>query len=206
MHTFPDMKPLSFQSMFACLSLAALFAPRAPAEGAPMTPLLLDDFRTGISSLGTRWEGFSDRVMGGISDLRLGIEGDAEGPYMALTGEVRLENRGGFIQARLLLKEGRSSHYDGSKHQGIRLIARGAGDGYYIFLRTTSMVFPWAFYRAPVPVTEEWSEIRIPWSAFVKGDFGAAFPLDVRKLRSLAVTAYKKAFRARLHVREIGFY
>ncbi len=171
-----------------------------------MTPLLLDDFRTGVSSLGTRWEGFSDRVMGGISDLRLGIEGDAEAPYMALTGDVRLENRGGFIQARLLLKEGKSSHYDGSKHRGIRLIARGAGDSYYIFLRTTSMVFPWAFYMAPIPVSEEWSEILIPWSAFEKGDFGAAFPLDVRRLRSLAVTAYKKAFRARLHVKEIGFY
>ncbi|NLJ45458.1 MAG: NADH ubiquinone oxidoreductase [Treponema sp.] len=171
-----------------------------------MTPFLLDDFRTGVSALGTRWEGFSDRVMGGISDLRLGIEADSEGPYMALSGDVRLENRGGFIQARLLLKEGTSSHYDGSKHQGIRMVARGDGDGYYVFLRTTSMVFPWAFFMAPIPVTEEWSEVRIPWSAFKKGDFGAAFPLDVRKLRSLAVTAYKKAFRARLQVREIGFY
>lgn len=171
-----------------------------------MSEILLDDFRTGVSSLGTRWEGFSDRVMGGISDLRLGIEADSEGPYLALTGDVRLENRGGFIQARLLLKEGKTSRYDGSRHRGIRLTARGSGDGYYIFLRTTSMVFPWAFYMAPIPVTEEWTEIRIPWSAFEKGDFGAAFPLDVSKLKSLAVTAYKKAFRARLHLREIGFY
>lgn len=200
------MKPQTFYPTLACLALAALFAPRAAAEGAYMPPVLLDDFRTGVSSLGTRWEGFSDRVMGGISDLRLGIEADSEGPYLALTGDVRLENRGGFIQARLLLKEGTSSRYDGSRHQGIRLIARGTGDGYYIFLRTTTMVFPWAFYMAPIPVTEEWTEIRIPWSAFEKGDFGAAFPLDVSKLKSLAVTAYKKAFRARLHVREIGFY
>ena len=59
---------------------------------------------------------------------------------------------------------------------------------------------------APIPVTEEWTEVRIPWADFSKGDFGAAFSMDVRKLKSLAVSAYKKAFRARLHVREIGFY
>lgn len=194
------------QVMVASIFLAAMTTTSSYAGGAQMTPLLLDDFRTGVSSLGTGWEGFTDRVMGGISDLRLGIERDEDGPYMALAGDVRLENRGGFIQARLMLKDGPRAHFDGSGYRGIRLLARGKGEGYYIFLRTTSMVFPWAFYMAPIPVLDEWTEIRIPWSAFVKGDFGAAFTLDVRKLRSLAVTAYKKAFSAELHIREIGFF
>ena len=171
-----------------------------------MESLLLDDFSSDVSTHGTRWEGFSDQVMGGKSELKLGIESEGGVRYLALSGNVSLENRGGFIQARLLLREGSRSHFDGSGYSGIRLIARGTGDGYYIFLRTTATVFPWAFYMAPIEVTEEWREIRIPWSVFGKGDFGAAFNMDVRKLKSVAVSAYKKEFQARLHVREIGLY
>ena len=79
--------------------------------------LLIDDFtdRDGLSSFGTRWNGFTDRVMGGRSDMQAGVvETDdgvrrnrrCSGPALRMRGSVRLDNNGGFIQVRLPLETG----------------------------------------------------------------------------------------------------
>ncbi|HRP88362.1 MAG TPA: CIA30 family protein, partial [Gammaproteobacteria bacterium] len=82
-------------------------------------PLLLDDFHRddGIAVLGTRWEGFTDRVMGGRSDMQVGYRDTDVGRVLQMRGQVRLENRGGFIQARLPLATGGGS-IDASEWQG----------------------------------------------------------------------------------------
>jgi hypothetical protein len=59
---------------------------------------------------------------------------------------------------------------------------------------------------APVPVTEAWTEMSIPWDRFRKGDFGSFFGLNLKQLSSIAVVAYKKEFAAALDVREISLY
>jgi hypothetical protein len=66
------------------------------AQGGAM---LIDDFTDEglVSKLGTRWRGVSDRVMGGVSEASVShvvIDGR---PSLRLTGDVRLENNGGFI-------------------------------------------------------------------------------------------------------------
>lgn len=168
--------------------------------------LLIDDFSSDKSNLGTSWEGFTDRVMGGISDMQVRKASEEGRPFLRMSGKVSLKNNGGFIQVRLPLREPGKSSYDGSKHTGLRIIARGSGDGYYIFLRTAGNVFPWSFYMAPLSVGIDWSEILIPWTAFGRGDFGAVFDLNVKRLTSLAVVAYKKEFDASIDVREMAFY
>ena len=65
--------------------------------------LLLDDFARDdlISAFGKPWRGFSDRVMGGVSQeviVLFEIDGRR---CLRLTGDVRLENNGGFIQMAL---------------------------------------------------------------------------------------------------------
>lgn len=167
--------------------------------------LLLDDFTSRTaSSFGTAWEGFTDRVMGGISDLQSRLVSDPEGNYLRMEGRVRLENNGGFIQMRLgLEKEGKT--LDARPWAGIRLTARGLPGTYSLHLRTTQNWFPWNFYTARLPVTPEWQEVKIPFSAF-KGDYGAWGEMDLKTLRSLAVVAIGTAFEARLDVQRIGFY
>jgi len=51
--------------------------------------LLIDDFSAEQSALGTRWEGFSDRVMGGRSDLNARIvQPRAVFPWSYFTQEI----------------------------------------------------------------------------------------------------------------------
>jgi hypothetical protein len=193
---------------WALLWIAAfLFSAELMAQTEARVPeLLIDDFSSDISALGTRWEGFTDRVMGGRSDMRVGIEHEDGYPYLSMTGNVSLANNGGFIQARLLLKADSRASFDASRYSGIRLTAKGRGDDYYIFLRTTGNMMPWSFFMARLAVTDSWQEISIPWQSFKKGDFGSFLSLNTSKLTSLAVVAYKKAFDAALDVRRVSFY
>ena len=163
------------------------------------TPLLLDDFRRddGVSALGTRWEGFTDRVMGGRSDMQAGYRDTDAGPALRLSGQVRLENRGGFIQVRLPLADGGGS-FDASAWQGIRITVRGAPGPYYLHLRTRQTWQPWQYFRAPIEVGPEWREQFVPFTAFE----GRATrrSLDPATLRSIAVVAYGEAFEAEIEV------
>lgn len=165
----------------------------------PAQPLLLDDFRTGVSALGTRWEGFTDRVMGGRSDMQVGYRDTDAGRVLRLSGQVRLENRGGFIQARLPLDSGGGS-FDASAWRGIRIKVRGAPGPYYLHLRSRQTWQPWQHFRAPIEVGPEWREQLVPFSAFE----GRATwrSLDPAGLKSIGVVAYGEAFEAEI---EIGY-
>jgi len=167
--------------------------------------LLLDDFSEERSAIDTEWKGFTDRVMGGVSDMSVTRLPGPEGNFLSMQGKVSLENRGGFIQVRLMLKSS-AKPFDGSEYKGIRVKVRGEGSGYYIFLRTTSMILPWKYFAAPVPVTGEWQYVDIPWTAFKPGDYGIAGKLRINRLRSLALVAYGKEFNAKIDLTEIGLY
>ncbi len=162
-------------------------------------PLLLDDFRRddGIAVLGTRWEGFTDRVMGGRSDMQVGYREADIGRVLQMRGQVRLENRGGFIQARLPLATGGGS-IDASTWQGIHIKVRGAPGPYYLHLRTRQTWQPWQHFRAPIEVGPEWREQFVPFTAFE----GRATwrSLDPAALESIGVVAYGAAFEAEIEV------
>ena len=65
---------------------------------------------------------------------------------MQLSGDVRLENNGGFIQAALDLTSVGDT-FDASAFTGIRLVARGNNEQYSVHLRTPDNVQPWQSYR-----------------------------------------------------------
>lgn len=164
-----------------------------------MTPLLIDDFQRddGRSHLGTRWEGITDRVMGGRSDMELGYHESEAGAVLFLRGQVRLENRGGFIQARLPLDPA-GGRFDASAWEGFYIKVRGTPGPYYLHLRTRQNWLPWQHYRAPIEVRAAWQEQFVPFSAFE----GRATwrTLDVSALTSVGVVAYGEAFEAAIEV------
>jgi hypothetical protein len=165
--------------------------------------LLLDDFanREGRSALGTSWQGFTDRVMGGLSDMEAGyIETDA-GSALRMRGTVRLENNGGFVQVRLPLAEGRRA-FDASDATAFVIEAMGAPGPYYLHLRTPDTRRPWAYYRARLDVAGEWRQLVVPMSAFEP--VSTRVPLDRSRLLSLGLVAYGEPFEADLIVRRIG--
>ena len=190
---------------YIVLAVVLLFAVAVNGVTDMIEYFLLDDFSTDRSTLDTEWEGFTDQVMGGVSEMSVVKASDDTGPYVRMRGRVSLDNNGGFIQIRLKL--GRSGNFfDGEPYTGVRVEARGAGEGYYIFLRTADMVFPWKYYAAPIPVSEDWAVLDIPWSAFKPGDYGRSGKLRINKIKSLAVVAYGKEFEAEIDVCEVGLY
>ena len=161
--------------------------------------LLLDEFSSadGRSSLDTRWQGFTDRVMGGISDLSAGYVETDRGAAIRMTGSVRLENNGGFIQLRLPLSASDTS-LDISEFNALRLVARGQPGAYYVHLRTQDNRRPWHYYAAPIEVGPDWQTIVLPLREFQA--HGTRQTLDLTQARSIAVVAYGERFEADIEV------
>ena len=196
------MNPISgvLVAVLAMLPFSGLLA-----EDTAMTDtLLLDDFQRddGLSALGTGWEGLSDRVMGGRSDMQVGYHDSDAGLVLFLRGQVRLENRGGFIQARLPFDPAGGS-FDAIAWQGLRIKVRGVPGPYYLHLRTRQNWQPWQHYRAPIEVEAGWREQFIPFSAF-EGR-ATVRRMDVSALKSVGVVAYGEAFEAEIEVARLEF-
>lgn len=172
----------------------------------PASSVLIDDFSGSLPELGIEWEGFTDQVMGGRSNMSSRIVKDSDEPRLLMQGDVSLRNNGGFIQMRLKLAE-RPSSYDASSHKGIRISVRGKpGDGYYIFLRTRQTRFPWKYFSAPFFITEEWQTIDLEWDKFESGKYGRTGSLKPDQLVSIAITAAFREFSPFLEVRDISFF
>ncbi len=166
--------------------------------------LLVDDFAQAdlVSRLGTPWEGTSDRVMGGISRETLALETLAGRRWLRLTGRVRLENDGGFLQAGLDLAPG-GGPVDLSRFSAVRLLARGNGEAYSCHLRTTDCRRPWQSYRSGFVAPTEPTPVTLPFAAFRPHRVEA--PFDPSRLRRLALVAIGRAFEVDLAVAEVAF-
>jgi hypothetical protein len=166
--------------------------------------LLVDDFARAdlVSRLGTPWEGTSDRVMGGISRETLAREEHGGRRWLRLTGAVRLENEGGFLQVGLDLAPG-GGPVDLGRCSAVRLLVRGNGEAYGCHLRTTDCRRPWQSYRAGFVAPARPTPVVLPFAAFRPHRVEA--PLDPARLRRLALVAIGRAFDADLAVAEVAF-
>ena len=167
--------------------------------------LVVDDFCRNdlISTLGTPWRGFSDQVMGGVSQETMVLTETDGRRCLRLTGDVRLENNGGFIQMALdLAIEGQP--LDALSCAGVLLVARGNGESYGVHLRTPDCLRPWQSYRAGFVAAPEWREIRLPFERFEP--YRLTESLDLRHLRRIGLVAIGRAFHADLAVSAVGLY
>ena len=157
--------------------------------------MIIDDFAASPPTTQGAWRPFSDRVMGGISDAVVAsavIDGRA---CVRLTGDVRLEKNGGFIQmARELAPAGET--FDASGFAAFALTVRGNGETYGCHLRTPDAVRPWQSYRTAFRAGPDWCEVILPFADFVPHRLDA--PLDVRRLRRIGLVAIGRAFAADL--------
>lgn len=149
------------------------------------------------------WRGLSDRVMGGVSRAAVTYE-SIDGRWCArLTGDVRLDNNGGFIQMAMnLAPEGEL--FDASGFHGLVMDVWGNGETYGSHLRTPDARRPWQSYRARFEAGPEWTKIRIPFSHFKPHRLSA--PLDLTRLRRLGLVAIGHAFHADLAVARVALY
>jgi len=167
--------------------------------------MLIDDFSEPgfVSRLGTQWRVVSDRVMGGVSQGALAHDAVDGKPCLRLTGDVRLDNNGGFIQAALdLAPPGQS--LDTSGYSGIRLVVRGNAQQYSLHLRTPDAVRPWQSYRVQFNAGPAWETIDLPFDSFVPYRLDAA--LNTKKLTRMGLVAIGRAFSADLMIANVSFY
>lgn len=175
------------------------------ADPTALPLLILDDFsRADLADVAASgWRGVSDRVMGGISEETLALTEFGGRRCLRLTGIVRLENNGGFVQmARDLAPAG--TPFDAAYWRGVALVVRGNGEHYGVHLRTPACVRPWQSYRAEFLAAPEWREIRLPFEGFRPHRLEPA--LDPGRLRRIGLVAIGRAFAADLAVQKIGFY
>ena len=190
--------------MLLGLGLFALYNYKTTSSHAKGSRLLIDSFDNDFrSNLGTQWRGVSDQVMGGISDVSVVRETIDGRKCLRLSGDVRLDNNGGFIQAALdLAPHGKT--FDARVYTGIRLSVRGNDEDYSVHLRTPDNVRPWQSYRAQFQTDTAWQTIELPFESFAP--YRLQSPLNASRLRRVALVAVGREFRADLAVSEISFY
>lgn len=160
--------------------------------------IVFEDFKTDPSA---RWTFVADTVMGGVSTGNVTFSKEGAASFARLAGTVSTENRGGFIQFRRRLD---APPPEGTK--GIRIVARGNDQRYFVHLRTRGTLLPWQFYQSGFDVTGAWTEIRLPLSSF-KASGRLLRPTPAAgSLTSIGIVAYGRDHQARVDVREIDFY
>ncbi len=189
--------------MIGCFAL--MFLMLFSAGVADTGGLLLDDFSgdNGLSSWGNKWKMFTDRVMGGVSTASYKFAMEDGIRFVHLTGDVSLENNGGFVQVALPLKR-RGKSLDASAYRGVRVKVKGNGETYHVHVRNNRTILPWQYYGAPFATTGQWQTIDIPFTSFkpyrLKKQFSPA------KLKRVAIVATGKKFQADIKIAHIELY
>ena len=166
--------------------------------------LVIDDRRSGDyrASSGSEWRLITDGVMGGVSEGRLSIDTFENQSCLRLTGDVKLDNNGGFVQAALDLSK--DTLQDIQNYTGLTLEVNGNTEQYNIHLRTRDNTFPWQSYRATFSATPEWETLYLPFAEFAP--YRTSKRLDVTRLKRIGVVAIGREFSADLCIGRLGLY
>jgi hypothetical protein len=88
----------------------------------------------------------------------------------------------------------------------LRLVVRGNEQRYFVHLRTSGTILPWQYYQAGFNVTQEWSEVRLPFTDFeASGRLLRAVPRP-GSLKSIGIVAFGRDHKAEVDVRKVSFY
>jgi hypothetical protein len=166
---------------------------------------VLSDFRGDEPDVidGGGWRGFSDRVMGGISNARLGQDTIAGENCIRLVGNVTRESNGGFIQMAMYF--GRNdAELDASAYSGIELMVYGNDEDYNCHVRTADCGWYDDSYRATFFAKPEWQAVRLRWEDFIPNRVTA--PLDTSRINRIAILGWMREFEADIALAEIALY
>lgn len=160
--------------------------------------ILIEDFQIQPE---TRWRFIADTVMGGVSTGQVEFVQEDGDIHAHMTGSVSTENNGGFIQFRMEFLTPLPK-----RTVGLRLVVRGNDQRYFVHLRTSGTVLPWQYYQAGFEVTQEWSEVRLPFTDFkASGRLLRTVPRP-ESLKSVGIVAFGREHEAEIDVREVSYY
>ena len=170
-----------------------------------IAPEIIDDLtrEPPLATIGTRWELFTDTVMGGVSRATMHRETVADRTAIRLRGDVSLENNGGFVQISLDFRPDGGS-IDASSWSGIELDILGNAEEYALNLRTTDLNRPWQSYRQTFKAAPRWETMRLPFSDFAPNR--TEIPLDLHRLRRMGIIGIGRAFHADVSLGGVRFF
>jgi uncharacterized surface protein with fasciclin (FAS1) repeats len=179
----PSPAPTSrFTSLLRCAALLYGSLVCAPCAAAADSNL---EFNGGTKG----WQTVLDGVMGGLSTGRIAA---GEGGTLRFTGELSLENNGGFSQIRTAVAE---DTFTGAT--GLVLRVKGDGRTYQCDIRSSRMRLMAGGYQRNFPTKAgEWTEVEIPFDQCVANSFGQrvrnAPELDAASIESVGITLADK--------------
>lgn len=165
--------------------------------------LMLSNFSNGYMLPGLAWRGFSDRVMGGISNASLNSARIDGRNCIRLSGNVTRESNGGFIQMAMYF--GRSyNELNASDYKGLELMVYGNNEDYNIHVRTSDCSWHDESYRMTFFAEPRWQRLRVPWDAFEPNRITE--PLDSSSLQRIGILGWMREFKADIALAEISLY
>lgn len=183
--------------LIVALTVMAFLAVWIPSA-AIAEDILIEDFQIQPE---TRWRFIADTVMGGVSTGQVEFVQEDGDIHAHMTGSVSTENNGGFIQFRMEFLTPLPK-----RTVGLRLVVRGNDQRYFVHLRTSGTVLPWQYYQAGFEVTQEWSEVRLPFTDFkASGRLLRTVPRP-ESLKSVGIVAFGREHEAEIDVREVSYY
>ena len=128
------------------------------------------------------WRIVNDGVMGGLSDSQ--IEWNEEKGTLSFSGNVSLENYGGFASTRTI-----SQNFKTKIFTTIKLRVKGDGQKYKFRMRNSNRFDGMAYSKTFETIKEEWTEINLPVKDFdatfrgrVYSDYPKFNPEDLRQI------------------------
>lgn len=167
--------------------------------------LVLSDF-SGLQPYilaGSAWRGFSDRVMGGVSDARFEKASISGKNCVRLSGRVTRESNGGFIQMALYFGDG-DAELDASEYKGIELLVHGNNENYNVHVRTADCGWYDESYRYTFFAADTWQAVRIAWGDFTPN--GISVPLNSRVINRISILGWMREFQADIALARITLY
>lgn len=149
-----------------------------------------------------KWCFVTDKVMGGISEGSLEFLKESDTYFYRMTGDLSLENNGGFIQFRTKIE----NHPKGKSFRGVRLRVRGNNNEYTVHIRTKYLFLPWQYYESAFQATEKWTTIELPFKSFKKSNFYQPSSVSSQDINTIGIVAIGREFKAQIDLASIELY
>ena len=149
-----------------------------------------------------KWCFVTDKVMGGISEGSLEFLKESDTYFYRMTGDLSLENNGGFIQFRTKIE----NHPKGKSFRGVRLRVRGNNNEYTVHIRTKYLFLPWQYYESAFQANEKWTTIELPFTSFKKSNFYQPSSVSSQDINTIGIVAIGREFKAQIDLASIELY
>jgi monofunctional biosynthetic peptidoglycan transglycosylase len=162
---------------------------------------LIADFTD--NNVRTKWVVTNDDVMGGISTSRISV---SENNFLIFSGNVSLENNGGFASLRSPIYD-----YDFNIYKGFVIKVKGDGNIYSISFRQTKYFTGFNYSHKFQTEKDKWQVLQFPFDEFKLKYYGRPVtnfePPDKKSIKQISILiSDKQQGPFKIEIEWIGLY